>query len=202
MADLGLVSKYTQRHYKVHHGKANADIVPNVLDREFTQEEALTYVVSDLTYIRVGMSWNYVCILLDLFNREIIGFSVGSSKDAQLVYNAFCNTQCALDKISYFHTDRGYEFKNELIDNLLHGFGIQRSLSNKGCPYDNAVAESTFKIIKTEFAFDKRFETTEQLRDEFAQYAKWFNIERIHGTLGYMSPVDYRLAHTLKNVFN
>lgn len=95
--------------------------------------------------------WNYVCLLVDLFNREIIGHSVGPNKGAKLVSRAFVAVKTDLKRITLFHTDRGNEFKNKLIDDTLKTFTIKRSLSMKGCPYDNAVAEETYKIFKTEF---------------------------------------------------
>ena len=108
-------------------------------------------VVSDLTYVRVNKKWHYICVFVDLFNREIVGFSTGPNKDALLVYRAFASIKVDLRKIQLFHTDRENEFKNKLMDDALKTFNIQRSLSMKGCLYDNAVAEATFKIIKTEF---------------------------------------------------
>ncbi|HZG73885.1 MAG TPA: hypothetical protein VEY51_20300 [Chondromyces sp.] len=90
----------------------------------------------------------YLC---DPFNREIIGFSTGPNKDAGLVARAFSSIQGDLRGIRLFHTDRGSEFKNRLIDETLAAFQSGRSLSMKDCLYDNAVAEATFKIIKTGF---------------------------------------------------
>jgi putative transposase len=91
-----------------------------------------------------------------------------------------------------FHTDRGSEFKNLLIDETLSTFNIGRSLSMKGCPYDNAVAEATFKIIKTEFVSQMTFNSLEHLALEFSDYVNWFNKLRIHVTLGYVSPIEYK----------
>ena len=91
-----------------------------------------------------------------------------------------------------FHTDRGKEFDNKLISEALETFGIQRSLSMKGCPYDNAVAEATFKVFKTEFANGAHFTSLEQLALELDDYVHWFNNIRIHGTLGYLTPVEFK----------
>ncbi len=76
-------------------------------------------VVSNLTYVRAGMRWNYICVLVDLFNREIIGYSAGFSKDAVLVSKALASVKINLKNIQIFHTDRGNEFKNQLIDEAL-----------------------------------------------------------------------------------
>ncbi len=79
-----------------------------------------------------------------------------------------------LNQIKIFHTDRGNGFKNKLIDEILESFQIQRSLSMKGCPYDNAVAEATYKIIKTEFVKGRCFLSLEELNLELADYVKFF----------------------------
>ena len=91
------------------------------------------------------------------------------------------------------NTDRGNDFKNRIIEEALETFDIKRSLSHKGCPYDNAVAEATYKIIKTEFAFNKRFENLRELERELFDYVNWYNNVRIHSSLDYKTPVEYRL---------
>jgi transposase InsO family protein len=101
--------------------------------------------------------WHYICVLVDLFNREIIGFSTGSQKNKELATRAFASVRGNLREIQMFHTDRGGEFANQLLDETLATFHINRSLSMKACPYDNAVAEATFKIIKTEVCAPKAF---------------------------------------------
>ena len=193
----GLVSNYTVKQFKVHKVKCNEDKVENKLNREFNTEEKLDVVVSDLTYVNVKGKWNYICLIIDLFNREIIGYAAGKHKTAELVYQAICKIPYALNQIEIFHTDRGNEFKNKLIDEIITTFGIKRSLSKKGCPYDNAVAEATYKIIKTEFAFNRRFESFEELERELFDYVNWYNNIRIHGSLDYKTPVQYRLLLSL-----
>lgn len=189
-----LVSNYTVKQYKVHKSKCNEDKVDNIVNREFNDREDLEIVVSDLTYVNVMGKWHYICLLINLFNREIIGHSAGSKKGAELVYEAFLNSKINLSKIQMFHTDRGNEFKNKIIDSVLKAFEIKRSLSHKGCPYDNAIAEAGYKIIKTEFAFNRVFRSLNELKTELTSYVWWYNNKRIHGSLNYMSPVEYRLA--------
>lgn len=192
MKKHGLVSSYTVAQYKPHKAASNEAEIGNVLQREFEQDEPFAVVVSDLTYVRVDGRWNYVCLFVDLFNREIIGHSCGARKTAQLVYGAIASVPVRLDRIQMFHTDRGSEFDNKLISDALETFGIQRSLSNKGCPYDNAVAEATFKIFKTEFMNRRHFQNLHQLKLELDDYVHWFNHHRIHGTLDYRTPVEAR----------
>ena len=190
MKQLNLVSVYTKAKYK-NYTKPNEKDVPNVLNRSFKFKKKMEVLVSDLTYVRVGTQWRYICLFVDLFNREIVGFSVGTRKDAHLVFQALSSIKYNLSNVQIFHTDRGKEFDNKLIDDALQAFGIQRSLSMKGCPYDNAVAEATFKIIKSEFVSQYTFETIESLRLELFDYINWFNHHRLHSTLGYQTPINY-----------
>lgn len=200
MNEQGLVSTYTVPQFKPHKEKPNESNQANELNREFTQEAELSVVVSDLTYVRVDKKWHYICVFVDLYNREIIGFSTGENKDALLVYRALSLIKGNLQTINMFHTDRGSEFKNKVIDDALETFKIKRSLSLKGCPYDNSVAEATFKIIKAEFVKKRHFDNLEELNREFTDYVHWFNHVRIHSTLNYLSPVEYKLMHLKKTV--
>lgn len=188
----GLVSNYTVKQFKVHKAKCNEDKIENKLNREFNREEKLDVVVSDLTYVNVKGKWNYICLIIDLFNREIIGYAAGEHKTADLVYKAFSKIKYNLNNINIFHTDRGNEFKNKIIEEVLKTFKIERSLSKKGCPYDNAVAEATYKIIKTEFAFNRIFESFEELEAELFDYVHWYNNIRIHSSLNYLTPIEYK----------
>ena len=104
------------------------------------------------------------------------------------------DARAPLSDIQVFHTDRGSEFDNAKIDETLEAFGIERSLSKKGCPCDNAVDESTNKILKAEFVYRETFGTTRELRAKLADYVHWCNNFRIHSTLGCMTPVEFRKA--------
>jgi len=192
MREHGLVSNYTVAQYKPPKETCNESKTANVVNREFNDRDYRNVVVSDLTYVRVGTRWHYICVLIDLFNREIIGYSAGARKDAKLVKMAFHTVYGTLSDINIFHTDRGNEFKNALIDDILKTFGISRSLSHKGCPYDNAVAEAGFKVVKTEFTNHHNFEDLTALKRELADYVNWYNNHRIHSSLGYKTPVEYR----------
>ncbi len=88
-------------------------------------------VVSDLTHVRVQQTWHYICILVDLYNREIIGYSAGPHKSAELVQRVFATVKYNLQRLELFHTDRESEFNNTLIDQALAVFGIERSLRKK-----------------------------------------------------------------------
>lgn len=190
-----LVSNYTIKQFKNYKSKVNNDNIPNIVDRNFNNRNFLEVIISDLTYVRVLNKWCYVCLIIDLFNREIIGYSAGKHKDASIVEKAIKSIKYDLNKISIFHSDRGNEFKNKIIEDILIKFNIQRSLSQKGTPYDNAVAEATYKIIKTEFCFNRIFNSFEQLELDLFDYVHWFNNFRIHSSLDYLTPMQYKSLH-------
>lgn len=194
MKERNLISNYTRAHFKTIPSGSNETKVDNVLNREFSNKKPLEVIVTDLTYVRVGGYWHYICLVLDLFNREIIGYSCGAKKNAQLAKKAFSRIAYSLTDVQLFHTDRGKEFDNQTIKELLHAFEIQHSLSRKGSPHDNAVAESTYKSTKVEFVYPNTFETLKQLEVELADYVHWWNYLRLHGSLDYETPMDYRLS--------
>ena len=102
----GLVSNYTVKQFKVHRLKCNEDKIENIVNRKFDRSAKLDVVVSDLTYVNVKGKWNYICLILDLYNREILGYSAGKNKTAGLVHKAFSKIQYNLNEINIFHTDR------------------------------------------------------------------------------------------------
>jgi transposase InsO family protein len=193
MDKYGLVSKYIKRRKKRRSNSVNEEAVPNILDRRFEvmDREPLEVIVSDLTYVKVGNAWHYVCLLLDLSDREIIGSACGRKKDGQLVKRAFYKENGDLRDIGFFHTDRGSEFKNTVIDGIVKAFGITRSLSHKGTPLDNAVSESMYNILKTEMVFGETFDTLADLELRLFEYVNWYNNRRLHSSLGYLSPREY-----------
>lgn len=188
MKQHNLTSNYTKKSYKPAQSGCNQSKIPNLLNRKFSQSAALSTVVSDLTYVPVNNRWCYICLITDLWNREIIGWSVGEHKDAKLIEKAFYSIPYSLNQISLFHTDRGKEFDNKLIDDILKAFHIKRSLSRKGCPYDNAVIEATNKSLKTEFIYQQRFDSLAELETKLAQYIHWYNNQRLHSSLNYQTP--------------
>ena len=126
-----------------------------------------------------------------LADRGIAGHSVGRPRDAGLVLAAFATLDFPLTDVQVFHTDRGSEFDNTRIDELLDVFDIKRSLSRKGNPYDNAVVESTNRLLRKELVYRNHYTTIEQLRHDLNDYVCWSDNRRLHSTLGYRSPKEF-----------
>ena len=191
MKRRGMTSAYARRTFKPHKTRVNEARLANILDREFDGYEPRTHLASDLTYVRVGGKWAYVCLLIDLANRSIAGHSADTGRTADLVMAAFATLDFPLTEVEVFHTDRGSEFDNAKIDELLDVFDIRRSLSRKGNPYDNAVVESTNRLLKKELIYRNHYTSLEQLRSDLNDYVWWFNNQRLHSTLGYRSPKEF-----------
>ena len=192
MREEGLISSYTVQKFRPERSKVNKAKIANEVDRKFNNRELHEVIVSDLTYVKVGNKWNYVCTIVDLYNREILASACGPYKNAELVRKTFSKIKSNLSNFQYFHTDRGSEFDNKMIDEILNLFGIKRSLSKAGSPYDNAVAEATFKSIKTELIKPRSFGNLKQLDNDLSGYTWWFNNKRLHSSLNYQTPVQWR----------
>jgi transposase InsO family protein len=198
MKKYNLVSKYVQRRKRKKTSGADADIVnnearPNLVERKWDERKPLEVVVSDLTYVKVNSQWHYICLLVDIAAREIIGFAAGRNKDAKLVRTAIYRADVDLRGIDIFHTDRGGEFKNEILDDIIHAFGMRRSLSAKGTPVDNAVMESLYNSVKAELVYGETFRTLADLELELFQFVHWYNNARPHGGLGMLTPREYKV---------
>ncbi len=193
MKEEKLISKYVRRRKpKSAENTVNNDEIENKVERKFNDRKPLEVVASDLTYVDVNNKWHYICLLIELSHREIIGFSAGRNKDAELVKAAWLTVRSDIRDICIFHTDRGSEFKNEEIDKILEIGNIERSLSRPGKPVDNAVCESMYDIVKTEFIFEESFKDLEDLQAKLTAWVWWYNNERIHSSLGYKTPVESR----------
>ena len=121
-----------------------------------------------------------------------MGSAAGRNKDAKLVRKAIYRADVDLRDIDIFHTDRGGEFKNEILDDIIHAFGMRRSLNAKGTPVDNAVMESLYNCVNAELIFGETFHTLQDLELELFQFVHWYNNHRPNGGLGLLTPKEYK----------
>lgn len=195
MQELGIRSCVSHK-YKVQTTDSNHDlpIAPNVLNQAFKTEKPNQVWVADITYIPCREGRLYLASILDLCTREIVGWRLGSRMTTDLVLGALQDAYVAKKpkKGLLHHSDRGSQYASHDYRQQLKTYKMKPSMSRKGNCYDNACMESFHSLLKKELVYRKRFKTKQQAYDEIYRYIEFFyNRKRIHGALGYLSPVQF-----------
>jgi putative transposase len=172
-------------------------IAKNELNREFYSQKLRKKWVSDITYIRVNDDWNCLTTIIDMADRKIVGWSLCESMITQNTLMKACIDVQKTRNISdgfIFHLDRGVQYASNKMTNLCNfNLKIKQSMSRKGNCWDNAVAESFFKTIKYEWLYRFKFTSYNQLYQSIEDYIIWYNTERLHASLGYLSPLEMEI---------
>jgi transposase InsO family protein len=193
----------TKRKYKVTtNSKHSSPVAENLLGQNFGCTEANRVWVSDITYIWTERGWLYLCCIMDLFSRKIVGWSCDKRIQATLVTSALTEAIAKRGENPgiTFHSDRGSQYASYELRALLNDHDMIQSMSGKGNCYDNAVMESFFHTLKTEFVNFEHFKTREEAKMKIFDYIEiFYNRQRSHSTIGYVSPVDFekQLNHKL-----
>lgn len=194
MKELNIRCK-TKRRFKVTtDSKHSNPVAPNVLNRQFEVDAPNKAYVGDITYIQTREGWLYLAVVIDLFSRQVVGWSMSHRMTATLVNDALI---AAIWKRKpsqglLWHTDRGSQYASESHRQLIQNHGIKQSMSRKGNCWDNSVAESFFKTLKTELVYHCDFDTRDQAKQKIFEYIEiFYNRERLHSANGYLSPVEY-----------
>lgn len=166
---------------------------PDLLKRRFRASRPDRIWVSDITYIRVRDGWTYLCVILDLFSRRIVGWSIQSTLATKLVVSAL---DMAMQNRNpkrglIFHSDRGVQYASKEFRRVLTANGFRQSMSRKGNCWDNAPAESVFATLKNELEANIFWSEQEARREIFDYIEEFYNTIRSHSHLGYMSPDEY-----------
>jgi putative transposase len=176
---------------------ARSVIADNVLDRQFQADAANQKWVADFTYIWTAEGWLYAAVVLDLYSRRAVGWSMQASMTSQLVADALMMAVWRRGKpvALLHHSDQGSQYTSEHFQELLKEQGITCSMSRAGEVWDNSAMESFFSSLKTERTARKVYRTREQARaDVFDYIERFYNPTRRHSTLGYVSPIEFEKA--------
>ena len=170
-------------------------VAENILNRDFYASNIGEKWVSDLTYIRTMEDWLYLTTVIDLTDRKVVGWSLSRTMETKsTTVKAFkmAITNRPISGKLIFHSDRGVQYASADFRNQLIGLPIVQSMSRKGNCWDNAVAESFFKTIKTEMVYHQVFETRQQASIAIFEYIEiWYNRKRRHSTLGFLTPLEF-----------
>jgi len=176
---------------------ARSEIADNVLDRQFTADAPNQKWVADFTYIWSAEGWLYVAVVLDLFSRRVVGWSMQASMTSQLVADALMMAVWRRGRpvAVLHHSDQGSQYTSRHFQDLLREQGIQCSMSRAGEVWDNSAMESFFSSMKIERVARKVYRTREEIRaDVFDYIERFYNPVRRHSTLGYVSPIEFEKA--------
>lgn len=194
MRRLGIASKTKKKFKATTNSKHSYPVAPNLLNRDFAAAVPNEVWVSDITYIRTKSGWTYLTVFIDLFSRMVTGWAVSRSLNHEMVTKAL---QMAIwrrrpEKGLMIHSDQGVQYACDGFRNMLKKHHFVQSMSRKGNCWDNAVAESFFKTLKTELIYHVDLHNIHQLKQELFEYIELFyNRKRLHATLDYKTPVDF-----------
>ena len=176
-------------------------ISPNILNRKFDATKPNQKWVGDITYINTAQGWLYLATVIDLYSRKVVGWSMSRNMKASLVCNAL---NMALVNRGYpegvlFHSDRGSQYCSYAFRDILDEYQFVQSMSRKGNCWDNAVAESFFKSLKTEATDDIEFNTIEEAKRVVFDYIEvYYNRQRMHSSIQYQIPAEYEAKWLMK----
>jgi transposase InsO family protein len=194
MKDLNLKVKMKRRYKNTTDSNHNLPIAPNVLNRDFYASNPDEKYVGDITYIYTGEGWLYLATVIDLYSRRIVGWSMDDNMKVSLVNDAL-NMAIAQRNPPVgliWHTDRGSQYASYSHKDLLQKNGIIQSMSRKGNCWDNAVAESFFKTLKSNLVYQTYFYTKKQAKAEIFEYIEvYYNRTRSHSYLDNLSPAKF-----------
>jgi putative transposase len=174
-------------------------IAPNVLDRQFTATGPNQKWVADFTYVWTHEGWLYVAVVLDLFSRRVVGWSMQPTMTAQLVTDALVMAvwRRSPQAMLLHHSDQGSQYTSEPFQRLLAELGVTCSMSRSGNVWDNSVMESFFSTLKTERVNRRLYRSRTHARQDIFDYIeRFYNPRRRHSTLDYVSPADFERQMT------
>ena len=199
MREERLYAKARHKFVVTTQSKHSLPVAENVLARDFTAEGPNRKWASDITYIRTGEGWLYLAGVLDLYSGRVIGWSMSERIDAELACSALAMAVGARRPAAglIHHGDRGVQYASGAYQTMLDRAGMVGSMSRKGNCWDNAAKESLFGKLKSEWIRERIFTTREEARREIFWYIEvFYNRQRRHATLGYVSPVAFEEGGT------
>ncbi len=194
MREAGIRSRTKKKFKATTNSRHNLPVAPNLLNQEFTVDAPDRTWVGDITYIHTREGWLYLAVLIDLFNRKVVGWSASSRMTRQLTIDAL---QMALDHRRpapglIHHSDRGSQYASGDYQKLLTKHQMICSMSRKGNCHDNAVAESFFRLLKTEWVNHHRYLSRSEATSSLFYYIEiFYNRKRRHSVLDYATPQEY-----------
>jgi putative transposase len=188
--------------HKRYYPKASAEkqISRDLVERRFNPTLPNTIWSSDITYIKIKQDWKYLSVIMDLYSRKIISWKLNDSQNESIIVRTIENAVRTRQPDSgiIFHSDRGSQYFSDRVKKVLSSNGILQSMGDKGSCYDNAVIESFFSTLKKELIYREKYQSTEELEKSLFEYIEiFYNRQRKHSTLGYLSPFEFESKNVI-----
>jgi putative transposase len=196
MEEAGVFARYRKKYKITTNSDHNYPVFDNLLDRQFNVEKVNTVYAGDITYIRTQEGWLYLSVVIDLYSRKVVGWSMGSRMKAKLVCDALDMAIGLRQPEEGFihHSDQGSQYASKAFRKLLEKHGARGSMSRRGNCWDNACVESFFGSLKSEIVQWKNYQTRSEAQQDILNYITMFyNSKRLHSTLDYQSPNGYEI---------
>ncbi|MCK2097769.1 IS3 family transposase [Thauera aromatica] len=194
MRENGIRARHKRRYKATTDSRHSLPVAENVLDRHFAPDAPNRVWTGDITYIATAEGWLYLAVVIDLFNREVIGWSIKPRMTTDLVLDALSMAwfRRRPEPGVLFHSDRGSQYASHAYQARLATYGMRGSMSRKGNCWDNAPTESFFNSLKNERVHGVSYATRNEAASDLFQYiAVFYNRSRRHSTLGYLSPTTF-----------
>lgn len=194
MRDNGIRARHKRRWRATTDSRHTLPVAPNRLERNFTPAAPNRVWTADMTYIWTDEGWLYLAIVLDLFNREVVGWSIRPRMTSDIVTEALTMAWFRRKPAPglIHHSDRGSQYASQAFQGKLAGYGMVCSMSRKANCWDNAPSESFFNSLKNERVHGRRYATHEEAKADLFDYIEvFYNRSRRHSTLGYLSPAQF-----------
>jgi putative transposase len=194
MEEAGLICKTKRKFKATTDSNHSQPIAPNLLARQFHVARPNRYWVGDISYIPTHEGWLYLAVVIDLYSRNIVGWSMSSHMKAELVNKALLMAiwQRKPAKGLIWHTDRGSQYASDSHRKILQDHQVIQSMSRKGNCWDNAVSESFFHTLKTELTHQCKFKSRQEAKHAIFEYIEvFYNRIRIHSANNYLSPMEF-----------
>jgi len=197
MRAKSIVARQKRRFRRTTESNHASPIAPNLVAREFEQPAPNKVWAGDVTYIWTDEGWAYLAVLLDLFSRRVVGWSISETNDTALALAALQRAVAGRHHVPpglVHHTDRGSPYASEEYRHALADYSMLASMSRKGDCWDNAVSESFFATLRAELVDYERYPTRGAAERSIGDYIeRFYNLERLHSYLDYVSPVEFEL---------
>jgi transposase InsO family protein len=201
MKVMGLASKAARKYTVTTDSDHNKYVSDNLLQQNFSARQANEKWVTDISYIPTDEGWLYLCVIIDLYSRAVIGWAMDKRMKTDLVCNALKMAlfRRSMPKGVIIHSDKGSQYCSNDFQKLLKQHSLISSMSGKGCCYDNAACESFFGTLKVELVHDESYKTRVQAKSSIFEYIEaYYNTKRKHSTINYMTPKQFE--DTMKSV--